>query len=171
MTAPQTPARPSGALVIDFGRLGSKLGLALGAIGLLVVGIGWNGAASNDLSVEQFPYLLSGGILGLSLVVMGAAYTITQNAREDSARLEARLAELIEVVASSGGLAGGTPAPQDLSNLVAAGTASYHSPSCRLVDGREATTYLTPDEAMERGLKACRVCKPAVVDAPPVTLG
>jgi hypothetical protein len=50
--------------------------------------------------------------------------------------------------------------PRDVSGLVVAGTASFHVPGCRLVDGREATAYLTPAEAVERRLKPCRVCSP-----------
>lgn len=155
----------------DLSRLGSRLGMVLGGLGLLAIGIGWNGAASNDLIVEQMPYVLSGGLLGLALVVLGAAYTVVQNAREDSSRLEAKLDVLTEVLAAGVPGGGSGPAPQDVSGLVAAGTASYHLPECRLVDGREATTYLTPAEAQERGLKACRVCSPTGADdAIPVTV-
>lgn len=156
MTAPN--ARP-GQLVIDVSRLGSRAGLLLGAVGLLMIGFGWNGAASNDLVVEQFPYLLSGGVLGLALVVLGAAYMVVQNAREDSVRLEEKIEQLSEALLA-GGVGHAAPAPQDVSGLVAAGTTSYHQPECRLVDGREQTTYLTAAEAVERGLKACRVCSP-----------
>ena len=162
--APQQPGR----LVIDLGRLGSRLGLVMSGIGLLAIGFGWNGAASNDLLVEQFPYLLSGGVLGLALIIIGNAFTIAQNAREDANRLEAKLDELVEAVSAGGhalpsqlpGQRAGAPLPQDVSGLVAAGAASYHSPACRLVDGREQTTYLTAVEARTRGLKACRVCSP-----------
>lgn len=165
LPAPSAPRPP----VFDINRLGSRLGMVLAGLGLLAIGFGWNGAASNDLIVEQLPYVLSGGVLGLALVVLGAAYTIVQNAREDSARLEDRLLLLAEAVAAGGG--GGAPAPQDVSGLVAAGTASYHEPTCRLVDGRESTAYLTPTEASARGLKACRVCNPAAAaDEPQITV-
>lgn len=169
--AVSAPAPRPGQLVIDVSRLGSRLGLVLGGLGLLLIGFGWNGAASNDLVVEQLPYVLSGGLLGLALVVLGAAYTVVQNAREDSSRVEAQLAELLVALAENGSAAGG-PAhtPVDASGLVAAGSASYHEPDCRLVDGREATTYLTPAEAVGRGLKACRVCTPAGASGPQVTL-
>ena len=48
----------------------------------------------------------------------------------------------------------------DARTISLAGTASYHVPGCRLVDGREETALLTPDEAERQGLKACRVCQP-----------
>ena len=141
-------------------RFGSRLGLITTAIGLLVIGIGWNGVAGNDLVVEQMPYLVSGGLIGIALVILGAAFTVAQNAREDSARVVAKLDELLEALEAGGHSGGLAATPADASGLVAAGTASYHAPSCRLVDGREAIDYLTAIEAEERGLKACRVCTP-----------
>jgi methylphosphotriester-DNA--protein-cysteine methyltransferase len=47
-----------------------------------------------------------------------------------------------------------------VSGLVVAGTASFHVTGCRLVDGREQTQLLTPEEATASGLKPCRVCQP-----------
>lgn len=162
MTQPGRPTGPS------FGRFGAPVGIALVAIGLLAIAFGWNGAAGQLSVTAQVPYLLSGGMLGLSLVALGAAVIVLQAAREDRAKLEAKLDSLIDVLASAelGGSGGGRgPAPQDLRGLVVAGTASYHAPGCRLVDGREETGYLTPAEARSRTLKACRVCQPDSVVA------
>jgi len=143
----------------SFGALGGKAGLALAGLGLLAIGIGWNGAAGQLSILGQVPYVISGGLLGISLVVLGAAMLVVQSAREDRALLEAKLDLLAEAVLEAGGRSR-ADAPRDLSGLVVAGTASYHVPGCRLVDGREETTYLTPVEAAGRGLKACRVCTP-----------
>ena len=74
--------------------LGSKLGTGLCAAGVLLVFLGWNGAASVDRVEAQFPYLLSGGIAGLSLVVMGIGLIIVQNQRSDRAMLQQTLREL-----------------------------------------------------------------------------
>ena len=145
----------------SFGALGGKVGVTLAAVGLLVIGLAWNGAAGQaggDLRL-QFPYLLSGGLIGLSLVILGAAMLVVQSAREDRALLEAKLDLLAEAYLEGQGRLK-ADAPGDLSGLVVAGTASYHTPGCRLVDGREQTDYLTPVEAAGRGLKACRVCQP-----------
>ena len=78
--------------------------------------------------------------------------------KEDRALLEAKLDLLAEAFLEGQGRR--ADAPRDLSGLVVAGSASYHQPGCRLVDGREQTDYLTPVEAAGRGLKACRVCQP-----------
>jgi hypothetical protein len=144
---------------IQLGKFGGKAGLLLAAIGLVAIGVGWNGAAGQLTLLGQIPYILSGGLIGVSLVILGAAMLVVQGAREDRARLEAKLDELTDAVLASGGTARAA-APQDASGLVIAGTASYHVPGCRLVDGREETSYLTPAEAQAADLKPCRVCQP-----------
>jgi hypothetical protein len=144
-----------------FGKFGGKVGIALAAIGLLAILVGYNGAAGQLTILGQVPYLISGGVLGIAFVILGGAMLVVQGNREDRARLESKLDDLMEALGSA---AGATPrqaaSPSDVSGLVVAGTASYHVPGCRLVDGREETSYLTPAEAQERELKACRVCQP-----------
>jgi hypothetical protein len=139
------------------GPYGGLLALGIIALGLVAIGLGWNGAASYIDYRRQFPYLISGGLLGLGLIVFGAALMIVQAAREDRARLEARLEEIAALLAR--GVAQDT-APQDLAGLVVAGASSYHSPSCRLAEGRDDASYLTSAEARSRGLTACRICRP-----------
>jgi len=74
--------------------LGGKLGVGLIGGGLLLVFLGWNGAASVDRVPSQFPYLISGGIGGLCLVIIGVGVLIVQNQRADRAQLQATLQEL-----------------------------------------------------------------------------
>ena len=150
----------------SFGTFGGRLGVALAGIGLLIIGLGWNGAASTADLRQQFPFLLSGGLIGLSLVLLGSSLLVVNGARDDRARLEAKLDEVLDALAAGGGPApAGNLPPADLSGLVVAGTASYHVPGCRLVDGREETALLTPGEARDRELKPCRVCQPESVQS------
>ena len=74
--------------------LGGKLGVGLIGGGFLLLFLGWNGAASVDRVPSQFPYLISGGLGGLSLVVVGVGVLIVQNQRADRAELQATLQEL-----------------------------------------------------------------------------
>jgi hypothetical protein len=144
----------------NFGKLGGKAGLGLALVGLLAIAFGWNGAAGQTSTLAQTPYILSGGLIGIAFVILGAAMLVVQSNREDRALLEAKLDLLAEAFLEGAGRAPRAGAPGDLSGLVVAGSASYHVPGCRLVDGREETSYLTPAEARERELKACRVCQP-----------
>ena len=72
----------------------SKLGNQLGALfclaGFVLIWVGWNGAASYDTSIRQFPYLISGGIAGLCLVQVGVSKTLRTIAhRELDAEIDA----------------------------------------------------------------------------------
>ncbi len=149
-----------------FGKFGGRLAVILMAVGFIAIAFGYNGASSDARIAAQFPYLISGGLVGIAFITIGAALFVTQAYREERMRLEAKLDELISVIAKGGGIGGGlgggrvAPTPQDLAGLVVAGSASYHTPGCRLVDGREEVDYLTPEEARSRLLQACRVCQP-----------
>jgi hypothetical protein len=140
------------------GRAGLPLAIGFMALGLVLIGIGYNGAAGHLDLRAQFPYLLSGGFVGLSLVVIGSAMLINQGAREDRSRMEGILQQLLDAQLAATGAS--TRAPADANGLFAAGTASFHVPTCRLVDGREEVSYVTAAEAASRDLKACRVCQP-----------
>ena len=139
------------------GKLGGLLSLALIGGGLLVIGLGYNGMASNTAVAAQMPYLLSGGLIGLSLVVFGTGLMINHSAREDRQRMESVLLQLLDAQQEAG--LGGR-VPSDANGLFAAGTTSFHRPGCRLVDGREEISYVTGEEAVSRDLKPCRVCQP-----------
>jgi hypothetical protein len=143
-------------------RLGGQLGLGFVAVGLLVIGLAWNGAASIDFVSGQVPYLLSGGALGLGLIVLGAAMIVVQNSRRDRALVEEQLRELNTALgrlanAIGGGGAGGHNGgrgPQ-----VVLGRSSYHRPECRLARGKDLPTS-SIEAAEAEGLSACRICQP-----------
>ena len=57
-------------------RLERRLYLAavlLPVIGLVVIGIGWWGASGTKYAYQEIPYVISGGIFGVALVLIGAA--------------------------------------------------------------------------------------------------
>ena len=142
------------------GRFGGLLALTVIGAGLLLIGLGYNGMASNHQDAAQLPYLLSGGVLGLALVVFGTGLMVTQSARQDRQRLEAVLLALLQSRQDEGE----ARSPMNVSELFVAGSTSYHRPGCRLVDGREEVSYLTAAEVQERSLKPCRVCHPQQVE-------
>ncbi len=149
----------------NLGRLGGQLGVLMCLLGFGAIFFGWNGAASKNVSMAQFPYLISGGVTGIALVVIGAAMLIIQNAREDRARMEAVLERLATAMETSGGAPGrgaGAPAANG-GAMVLAGTTSYHRLDCSLGEARDDAHVVDLDEAFRRQLDPCRVCRPPAI--------
>lgn len=142
---------------------GGRLGLAVMAGGLLVIGFGWYGISGRGAQVDgstdvraQLPYLVSGGFLGLALVVIGAAVFVAHTTRLERARADALLEARFAFLA--GGLGLPVTPPAAAAGLVVAGNAAYHRPDCRLVDGRDGQEYVTVEAAETNGLRPCRIC-------------
>ena len=140
--------------------LGGTLGLLFCVAGLAGIWSGWNGAASYNDIRKQFPYLVSGGIGGLALVVIGAALMIIQSQRADRVQLESNLVELRNILERMTGLPASNGAEADSGDLVVAGPGTYHRPACRLVTGRNLRK-MTAEQAEAAGLEPCRTCDPA----------
>src|SRR5699024_7395545 len=121
----------------NLGSLGGQLGVLLCLVGFIALFLGWNGAASKNVIMAQFPFLISGGRVGVAIVVIGGAMLVVQNAREVRARLEAKLDQLIQAVERGGGGHGarrlGSVAD---GSMVLAGPASYHRLDCALPAAR-----------------------------------
>ncbi len=141
-------------------QLGGQLGLGCIGIGIILIGLGWNGAAGVDFTQGQIPYLLSGGALGLGLIITGATLLIVQNSRRDRVLLEGQL-----VLAAGNGHAtdaASTAAP--VQQHVVMGASSYHRPSCRLAGGKDLP--VAPVAVAEaEGLSPCRICRPDELEA------
>jgi hypothetical protein len=60
-------------------------GLVLPGLGLLAIVFGWWGASGSAYPAEQLPYVISGGLLGVGLIVAGGAlfvrYSLTRYLR------------------------------------------------------------------------------------------
>jgi hypothetical protein len=152
----------------DTSRLGAKLGIGVCLLGFLLIFFGWNGAASLDRVQSQFPYLLSGGIAGLAMVVIGAALIIVETSRDERESLREEISNLraaieaIGTVSTKGAAGNGSRAKAAPSRgTFVAGQHSFHRPDCRLLEGRGELERVSASEIDDRGLAACRVCEPA----------
>lgn len=151
-----------------FERFGARLGVLFCLGGFVLIFLGWNGAASSDRLPSQFPYLISGGIAGLGLIVLGAALIVVESRREDQHRLEQAISTLRETMERI------APEPEEevvdtgTGPRVVVGHTSYHRPGCRLLEARGELPELSWEAASARGLIACRVCEPgAGAERPP----
>ena len=75
-------------------KLGGLLGIAYCVAGFFLIFLGWNGAASHDREPAQIPYVISGGIAGLGLVVLGAALIVAHSLRTDRVELRGSIDDL-----------------------------------------------------------------------------
>lgn len=140
------------------------IGVVVVVVGLVAIFLGWNGAAGKDFVAGQIPYVISGGLLGLGLVATGLAVVVIHAVRREFRDIENRLEELIDAVRDMGASTASTiPALAAVGDepLVIAGRTTYHRPDCRLVQGRTTGQPMTVEAASERGLNACRICRPA----------
>jgi hypothetical protein len=152
-------------------KLGGLLAIAYCLAGVFLIFLGWNGTASYDNTSAQMPYVVSGGLGGLALVMIGVGLMIVQAQRADRAEMQATFAELRDTllrVGLSGAAAGGAgsaPAAASASAsgsaTVLAGPTNYHRPSCTLIGGQRDLAEMTLDAAEENGLEPCRICNPA----------
>lgn len=142
-------------------------------LGLFAVGYGWYGAATTKYAYDQFPYLLSGGLIGVCLTTIGGFLyfgawiakgqaderTAAKLLNENIQALPDRLArQLVALMAADGaGLVdvGATPV------VAGANGASVHRRDCRLVAHRDDLRPLTEGDSR---LTPCRVCNPVLPD-------
>jgi hypothetical protein len=138
------------------------------ALGALLVLLGYFGVSREAIVEKQLPYVVSGGIGGLLLCILGAYFLATEELRRDSGRLD-RLEQMVQEL--HGVLLARADAPRanghrltavDL--LVVDGGTSYHRPGCPLVDGKETTA--ADAAAVDGGrLVACPLCEPVTAPA------
>jgi hypothetical protein len=152
-------------------RIFMVLGGTVASLGLIVVLLGWWGAAHSLYVFEQLPYLISGGLLGVGLIFLGAffyfAHWMTQLVKEHRTqsgallealqRLQVQLAQQPEVAAA--------PAPAVSSNgtHVAAGIlvatehgTMAHRPECVVVAGKSGLRQVSESD----DLAPCKLCEP-----------
>jgi hypothetical protein len=128
------------------------LGSALVAGGLAGIVLGYLGVAGTLHVGLQLPYLVSGALLGLALVVVGSALLVVHALGRQS-RLLRRLLEETR----RGQPSGDGRAPEMV--LVAKGARRFHRPECLLVQGKGGRR-MKPHTASAQGLEPCRVCDP-----------
>jgi hypothetical protein len=75
-------------------KFATYLAIVIVLSGFGLVGLAWYSVAALSRFQSQFPYLLSGGLGGLGLIVTGMAVLLIQTVREQSARERAQLNEI-----------------------------------------------------------------------------
>ena len=142
-------------------------GWAFIGAGAVLVLLGYLGVANEAIVAKQIPYVVSGGIGGIVLAVIGAYFLATEQLRKDASRID-HLEQLVddlhaallqradapttEVVVSSNG-----SSPESV--FVVSGGETFHGPGCPMAMGKD-TEELPVGTATKRGLTACPLCAP-----------
>ncbi len=150
-------------------RLLMVVGGILAPLGIIVVLLGWYGASQTPYVFEQVPYLISGGLLGVGLVFLGAffyfTHWVTQLVKEHRVQSVAvvealqRLQDVVRrqaaatatpVAVSANGVAADVPLVATASGTMA------HRPECVVVAGKTQLRPVAPGD----GLAPCKLCEP-----------
>ena len=183
---PHVPAGPTRQLTVRVSRLRSRtreggldrallvVGGVLLPLGVLLVILGWLGASHTVLLFEQIPYVVSGGLLGLALVIVGGSVYFTywqtllvRESRTSSrevidglARIEAILNRIApdDLASAADRPAQRAEATPPVPVLVATAKGNMaHLPDCQVVAGRSDLRSVSPDAP---DLRPCRICQP-----------
>jgi hypothetical protein len=145
------------------------VGAALITVGIPIILLGWYGASHTPYVFEQVPYVISGGMLGLALAVVGGlfyfAYWITrqiQETRRQSDQTQQSLSEIKDLLAK-----GVIATTADKAHATGNGSfvatekgSMFHRSDCVVVQGRDDLRAVEPEGA---GLEPCKICEPLAV--------
>jgi hypothetical protein len=144
------------------------LGWILAALGALALFLGWYGVSGESLTSKQLPYLVSGGLTGIALVVIASVFLATEDVRRQLSQVDELrrkvddlYALFVEELAEPAAAPAAAPsAPGSLMALPAG--SSYHRSDCALVVGKDAAAGVDARSIRARKLRPCRICEPAV---------
>jgi hypothetical protein len=144
-------------------------GAVLVPLGFVGIILGWAGAAHGRVDQQQIPYIISGGLLGLAAVIVGAflfwahwLYRIYDQAdlhHQAAMEQQAELHRTLIQVLGGAGLAAANGAAADTSEYVAtpSGT-NFHIPECPIVSNHGSLRGVSAVEAKK--MRPCRICEP-----------
>lgn len=146
-------------------------GAVLLPFGVAVIVLGWSGAAHGRVDQQQIPYLISGGVLGLAVVVIGCFFywahwlyrLYDQADLHHRQAMEEQRDMMMALIAAldrrePAVRVGGNGDSRHAFVATPAGT-NFHTPGCPMVAGR-AESLRSISESEARSMKPCRVCEP-----------
>ena len=102
-----TNRRPSGLVAIPALRplspVPTYIGIAVVAAGFVLLAVAWGGVAGESNVARQVPYLVSGGLFGVGLILVGLTIVNVSAKRRDSALRERQIQLLASALQQLGG--------------------------------------------------------------------
>jgi hypothetical protein len=157
--------KADGSAVRTFVRSNARVltAAALLVVGIVIVLLGWYGAANTNILTEQVPYLISGGLLGMALIIVSAVVGSSASLERENRELRRDMTRLLS--SSGGRYTGGniSMAPQAGSDdgrvYTVPGGRSFHEAGCPIVEGKQGSE-MSLQEAMDAGHSPCKLCGP-----------
>lgn len=144
-------------------------GAVLMPLGVVAILVGWYGVAHSHYAYDQTSYLVSGGMLGLGLILLGGFLyfgawlaKVAADQRESARQLADTMLVLADLVSRTGApatVADAVADPGAVPVLAGAGN-TVHRRDCALIAHRDDLRVLT---AADRDLTTCRVCRPTLL--------
>ncbi|MCA1833414.1 MAG: hypothetical protein ABR548_10970 [Actinomycetota bacterium] len=126
------------------------------AAGIAFILLGWYGAANTNILTEQIPYLISGGLLGLGLIIVSGIMASSAGLERDNRALRD---EIVRALAATGRtVTAGNTTSTGSEVFSVPGGHSYHVAGCPILEGKEGVQPVTRADAS--GLAACKLCGP-----------
>ena len=148
-------------------RVGRLVGLLFVAAGFIIIGKAWDGSANLNSVPGQVPYLLSGGFMGLGLIITGSMLLFLSSLRAEREVMVTRFDEMTRLLSRNLGRmtisSNGSASSGQMVTVAPSGDA-YHRSECKILDGKEGLTSVPVEVAVMEGLKPCRACNPAVIE-------
>jgi hypothetical protein len=169
--APAAPASTSDQRFRNVQLILFTVGAVLMPLGLIAIFLGWYGVAHTKYQYDQLPYVVSGGLLGLGLVILGGFLyfgawlaKLGNEQRESTQKLADTMRLVADALAAQNGAGGGgrsatVDGAADASLVLAGAGSTVHRRDCPLITHRED---LHPVSGREAGLGTCRVCRPVL---------
>lgn len=131
-------------------------------LGIVFILLGWYGAAYTNIVSEQIPYLISGGLLGLALIIVAAIMASAAVRDREAALLRRDIARAIANagagVQSLGARDLDTTSMRTDAVYAVPGGRSFHLAGCPIIEGKDGVRELRANDARRHGLEPCKLC-------------
>jgi uncharacterized membrane protein len=143
-------------------------GAVLMPLGIVAIFVAWYGVAHSHYEYDQLTYIVSGGVLGVALVLLGGFLyfgawlaKMANDQKESTRQLADSLLVLADAVgrgpAQPTGAGAAVAADAGAVPVLAGGGSTVHRRDCALIAHRDDLRPLT---GAETDLGTCRVCRP-----------
>lgn len=129
--------------------------VTLFVVGVILVMLGWYGAAHTNILTEQIPYLISGGLLGLGLIIVAGFLASSASAEMQSERMRRDIVEAIRTQPFASDASGPAPTANGHAYFAVKGGLSYHQAGCPILEGKDVKAISGKAKAP---LAACKLC-------------